>query len=155
MKNLTNSFQKKVLTTFFLFSCFFNSALFAQQSLINVQGWNAYVHLPWDYYSNPTATYPTIIFFPGLGEVGSTASLVIKNGPGAYITQGWNGNVKIGVDSVKFIVISLQPDKAWPVETEIDKRIQQLKKNYRIDNSRLHLTGLSMGGWYSFNFFFL
>ncbi|MEO8109629.1 MAG: PKD domain-containing protein [Ginsengibacter sp.] len=114
-----------------------------------MQGWNAYVHLPWDYYSNPTATYPTIIFFPGLGEVGTTAGLVIKNGPGAYITQGWNGNVKIGVDSVKFIVISLQPDKAWPVELETDKRIQQLKKTYRIDNSRLHLTGLSMGGWAS------
>ena len=95
MKNLTNSFKKRVLTFLFLVFCVFNSNnSVAQQSLINVQGWNAYVHLPWDYSLNPTATYPTIIFFPGLGEVGKTASLVIKNGPGAYITQGWNGNVK-------------------------------------------------------------
>ena len=143
-------FSKKSLPFFILISTFFNlNNAFSQQSLISVNGWNAYVHLPWDYYSNPTATYPTIIFFPGTGEVGSNSNLVIKYGPGAYIAQGWNGNVKIGTDSVKFIVISLQPSALWPIETFIDTRIQTLKKMYRIDPKRLHLTGLSMGGWCS------
>src|ERR1700745_2487950 len=77
----------------------------SQQSLIQVNGWNAYVHLPSDYTTSKT--YPTIIFFPGAGEIGSNASLVIANGPGAYITQGWNGNIAIGTDTAKFIVISL------------------------------------------------
>ena len=123
-----------------------------QQTLINVGGWNAYVHLPWDYNANPNTLYPTIIFFPGLGEVGTTASKVILNGPGAYIAQGWDGNVKIGIDSVKFIIISLQPSKAWPWEVDIDPKIQTLKSLYRIDPKKMHLTGLSMGGWASTTF---
>ncbi len=124
----------------------------AQQTLVNVGGWNAYVHLPWDYAANPATEYPTIIFFPGLGEVGTNAAKVIANGPGAYITQGWNGNVKIGTDSIKFIVISLQPPTAWPWEVNVNPKIQLLKSMYRIDNKKMHLTGLSMGGWVSTTF---
>ena len=126
--------------------CLFNNPARAQQSLIQVNGWNAYVHLPAD-YSTTTKSYPTIIFFPGLGEIGTTASLVIENGPGAYLTQGWDGNVGIGNDSVEFIVISLQPAAAYPAVSFLNTQIQALKSLYRIDNSRLFLTGLSEGGW--------
>lgn len=124
---------------------FFFSSAKAQQSLIQVNGWNAYVHLPSDY--NTSKTYPTIIFFPGTGEVGTNASLVIANGPGAYITQGWNGNIVIGIDTAKFIVISLQPPATYPVETTINTEIQTLKSLYKIDPKKLYLTGLSEGGW--------
>lgn len=140
------------IVLFFLAGIFTVSIVSAQQSLISVGGWNAYVHLPWDYDANSKTGYPTIIFFPGIGEVGPTSSKVIANGPGAYISQGWNGNVKIGVDSVKFIVISLQPLSAWPWEVSVDPKIQVLKSLYRIDSKRLHLTGLSMGGWVSTTF---
>ncbi len=149
-RNLRRRLALTVL--FFLATIFTVSTLSAQQSLISVGGWNAYVHLPWDYNANPKTSYPTIIFFPGLGQVGTTASNVIANGPGAYITQGWNGNVKIGTDSVKFIVISLQPPSAWPWEINVDSKIQALKSLYRIDNNKMHLTGLSMGGWASTTF---
>lgn len=128
------------------------SNVFAQQSLIKVDGWNAYVHVPWDYDLHPAKDYATIIFIPGLGEVGSNAAEVIQNGPGAYIKQGWNGNVKVGNDSVKFIIVSLQPPSAWPRFSEIDSRIEILRSKYRIDTSKLHLTGLSMGGWASMCF---
>lgn len=149
MKTKFYSFGFFRILIFLLLIQFFNcKTLFAQQTLIDANGWNAYVHLPWDYDLN-SSTYPTIIFFPGTGEVGSDASKVIANGPGAYITQGWNGNVKVGTDSIKFIIISLQPPGQWPVEADLDNRIQLLKSMYRIDNSRLHLTGLSMGGWCS------
>ncbi|MEO6869144.1 MAG: T9SS type A sorting domain-containing protein [Ginsengibacter sp.] len=126
---------------------FFLNSTYAQQSLISVNGWNAYVHVPWDYNSNPSQKYATIIFIPGLGEVGTNASAVILNGPGAYIAQGWNGNVQVGRDSVKFIIISLQPPSSWPTTSSIDQRIQTLKSLFRIDKSKMHLTGLSMGGW--------
>ena len=128
-------------------SVFCVCSTYAQQSLISVNGWNAYVHVPWDYNSNPTQKYATIIFIPGLGEVGTNAAAVISNGPGAYIQDGWNGNVKVGSDSVKFIIISLQPPSAWPNTSDIDQRIQTLKTLFRIDKSKMHLTGLSMGGW--------
>ncbi len=132
-----------------IISILFVGSTYAQQSLISVNGWNAYVHLPWDYNSNPTQKYATIIFIPGLGEVGTNASAVIYNGPGAYIAQGWNGNVKVGIDSVKFIVVSLQPPTAWPNFSSIDQRIQTIKSMFRVDKEKLHLTGLSMGGWAS------
>jgi hypothetical protein len=117
------------------------------QFLTTVNGWNAYVHLPDDYNSNPSTYYPTIIFFPGLGEVGTTASKVIQNGPGAYIAQGWNGNVTASSTTVKFIVISLQPSSAYPTEFSMNSRLSILKSTYRIDTTKMHLTGLSHGGW--------
>lgn len=116
------------------------------QTLTNIGGWNAYVHLP-STYNSSTRTYPTIIFFPGLGEVGTNASLVISNGPGAYITQGWNGNVSVDGSTVEFIVISVQPASAYPIESQINQKIQTIKSLYRVDPARLYLTGLSMGGW--------
>jgi hypothetical protein len=116
------------------------------QTLTKIDGWNAYVHLPAS-YNTGSATYPTIIFFPGTGEVGTTAALVINNGPGAYIKQGWNGNVSVDGTIVEFIVISLQPPAAYPVESAIDKKIQAIKSTYRVDPKRLYLTGLSHGGW--------
>jgi hypothetical protein len=121
------------------------------QTLTNIGGWNAYVHLPSSYNSS-TKTYPTIIFFPGVGQVGTNASAVIADGPGAYLTQGWNGNVVVDGSTVEFIVISLQPPAAYPTETIINQRIQTIKSLYRIDPKRLHLTGLSHGGWISTTF---
>ncbi|MEP7231311.1 MAG: hypothetical protein ABI691_13715 [Ginsengibacter sp.] len=148
-----NLISRFILTVMLFLAAFFTTnKVSAQQSLINVGGWNAYVHLPWDYDANPTTEYPTIIFFPGLGEVGTTATKVILNGPGAYLAQGWDGNVKIGTDSVKFIIISLQPPSAWPWEVNVNPKIQLLKSLYRIDTKKMHLTGLSMGGWVSTTF---
>ena len=124
----------------------------SQQSLINVTGWNAYVHLPSSYASNPTKNYPTIIFFPGLGEVGTNANAVISNGPGAYIAMGWNGNVNVDGNTVEFIVISLQTAQSYPVESTMNDKLQILKGLYRIDSNKLYLTGLSHGGWCSSTF---
>lgn len=117
-----------------------------QQTLTQVNGWNCYVHLPWD-YNNNSNSYPTILFFPGIGEVGTNPAALISNGPGAYMNMGWNGNVKVGNDSVKFIIISLQPPTGYPNEYYINQNIQTVKSLYRIDPQRLYLTGLSMGGW--------
>jgi len=102
---------------------------------ILVNGWNAAVTLP-DNYSQ-TQTYPTIIFFPGWGEVGSDINKLLMNGPHAYLAAG--GTIP------GFIVISLQPGAAFPTEAIMNDRIQLLKAKYRI--GKLFLTGLSHGGW--------
>ncbi|MDB5203441.1 MAG: C-terminal target protein [Ferruginibacter sp.] len=132
-------------------TCMLWPSVKAQQTLTQINGWNAYVHLPASYNSS-SANYPTIIFFPGLGEVGNTASKVIQYGPGAYIAQGWNGNVTVAGSLVEFIVISLQTPNAFPNENQMNARIQNIKNNYRVDPNRLYLTGLSHGGWCSSTF---
>ncbi|MCW5913064.1 MAG: T9SS type A sorting domain-containing protein [Chitinophagaceae bacterium] len=112
----------------------------AQQKLIQLDGWNCYINLPAD-YEQTSNKYPTIVFLPGIGEVGTDANKIIANGPGAYVTQGWNGEVL----GVKFIVVSLQPVNTWPSSAAIKTRLENLKSKYRIGD--IYLTGLSMGGW--------
>jgi Secretion system C-terminal sorting domain/Right handed beta helix region len=145
--------KKKSLLNLLLIPIFllFANVLKSQQTFTQIGGWNAYVHLPAN-YSNTTISYPTIIFFPGIGEVGTNASALISNGPGAYITQGWNGNVLIDGNTVEFIVISLQPPAGYPNELQINQKIQTIKSNYRVNNNKLYLTGLSHGGWCSTTF---
>jgi hypothetical protein len=111
---------------------------FSQQ--IVVGGWNASVTLPSD-YNFTTVKYPTLIFYPGLGEVGTNYNALIQNGPHAYLSQG--GTIP------GFIVISLQPSSAYPTEYSMNTRLDLLKGLYRIDINRINLTGLSHGGWCS------
>lgn len=122
----------------------------AQQTNQPISGWNCYVHLPASY--DGVRKYPAIVFFPGLGEVGSNASLVIANGPGAYITQGWNGNITISGNTTEFIVCSLQPLTSYPGETDMKQRIDTLISRYAIDTANIFLTGLSHGGWCATSF---
>ena len=143
MKNQT-SIKKYAQGIFFSLCLLLSGSAFSQQTLKTISGWNAYVHLPWDYAAHPEKTYPTIIFIPGLGEIGTNPAALISNGPGAYINQGWNGNVSVGSDSVKFIVISLQPPAAWPASSLVKARIDEIRRLYRTGD--LYMTGLSMGG---------
>ncbi|MEO6869699.1 MAG: PKD domain-containing protein, partial [Ginsengibacter sp.] len=125
----------------------FAKNLHAQQTLETIDGWNAYVHLPDDYYQTGSATYPVIIFLPGIGEIGTYAPAVIQNGPGNFIASGNKMQFLINGQIVKPIVISLQPITAWPTAPTINTKIDSIVKRYRVDVNRIHLTGLSMGGW--------
>ncbi|MBS1738509.1 MAG: tandem-95 repeat protein, partial [Bacteroidetes bacterium] len=126
---------------------FFANQMKAQQTLEKIDGWNAYVHLPDDYYQTGSATYPVIIFLPGIGEIGTNAPDVIQNGPGHFIASGDKMQFVINGQTVKPIVISLQPVSAWPTAPTVNTKIDSIVKRYRVDLNRIHLTGLSMGGW--------
>ncbi len=89
-----------------------SSKSFSQQTLTKINGWKAYVHLPDDYNSTGTKKYPTIIFFPGTGEVGTNTSLLLNYGPSHFIAQGSNLNsFVVNGQTIKPIIISLQPTK--------------------------------------------
>ena len=149
--------MKNRLRNFFVLSStlvclLLTSSVFSQQTLTQINGWNAYVHLPASYNNSSTITYPTIIFLPGIGEIGTNPSALISQGPGAYISQGWNGNVDINGNTVEFIVISIQPPGGYPNEIAINEKIQTIKSQYRVNTNKLYLTGLSHGGWCSTTF---
>src|SRR5580700_2793021 len=123
---------------YFVLLLFLSLSLSAQQTLISVNGWNAYVHLPNDYATSGNKLYPTIIFFPGTGEVGTNAASLLTYGPGNFLASGWNGQITINGTTVNPIIISLQPPAVYPAIAVVDAQIQSLKAEYRIDPNRLN-----------------
>ncbi|OJW09939.1 MAG: hypothetical protein BGO53_08935 [Sphingobacteriales bacterium 39-19] len=113
--------------------------LFYSSNAQQVNGWNYLIQPPVD-YNMTVKKYPILFFFPGLGEVGNNITKLLVHGPHAYIQSG--GNPLPG-----FFIVSLQPPTAYPSPVEINSRIDSFIKWYRIDTTRINLTGLSHGGW--------
>jgi pimeloyl-ACP methyl ester carboxylesterase len=108
-----------------------------------------YEYLPQGYNSG-NETYPLIVFIHGLGELGagnaSTLPLVLRNGTPKQISQGiFPASFTVNGVTSKFIVISPQFTE-WPGPSDINTLLNYLIQNYRVDQSRIYLTGLSMGG---------
>ena len=99
--------------------------------------------LPKDYSNAKKTTWPLILFLHGMGERGDDLELVKIHGiPKIVKTQ----------EDFPFIVISPQ----CPIEyVWTDKKMLQaleslvlkIIKNFRIDKTRVYVTGLSMGGY--------
>jgi len=104
---------------------------------------NYLLYLPPDYEAQDK--WPLIIFLHGYGERGSDLELVKKHGLPKRIAAG---------DDFPFIIASPQcPDTAvWPEQvTELNALLDHLIASYKVDTTRVYLTGLSMGGygtWY-------
>lgn len=125
------------------------TAQFLRTFTVSTQTWNAYVKLPPTYYTDaPSTTYPLIVFFPGLGEVGSNSNLLLNYGPSRYINNGsWDGGINTGSGNEYPIIISMQPATAWPPNSYCQAAVDAAIAAYRTDTNRVYLTGLSMGGW--------
>ena len=131
---------------------------FSQQTPRETDGWAplGYLeYLPPDYDANPTKKYPLIIFLHGLNERGDGSAgqleRVKRHGIPKLIEQGHNMCFTVDGKEECFIVISpqLRPtDDLW-YEVRVDKITNHVltgSQNYRIDESRVYLTGLSLGG---------
>ncbi len=113
----------------------------------NTKGY--YEYLPQGYNTENTQ-YPLLIFIHGLGELGdgstSQLSRVLANGTPKQISQGiFPSSFTVNGQTFKFIVLTPQFIN-WPGPNDIDLIINYAIKNYRVDVSRIYLTGLSMGG---------
>ncbi|MDP4148531.1 MAG: T9SS type A sorting domain-containing protein [Bacteroidota bacterium] len=146
---------------FFLFSLFIPFSLFSQtrtqtarsNTVIDAFCHGFYESLPPDYNST-SKKYPLMVFLHGQGEIGdgSPAQLpsVLVNGPPMKINNGtFPDPVTVNGQSYNFIVISPQLN-TWPVwgdeQTAVNDIINYAIAHYRVDTSRMYLTGLSMGG---------
>lgn len=121
--------------------------VYAQQFLTSIDGWNAYVHLPDDYYDSVGKRYPLICFIPGTGECGTDPARLLWYGPSAYVAQGHNMQFTVNGKLEKPIVISIQPVNLWPNAFTINRKLDSILARYRCDLQRINVTGLSMGGW--------
>jgi predicted esterase len=114
-----------------------------------------YEYLPQG-YSSSTQSYPLIIFIHGVGELGDGSSsklpLVLKNGIPRVINQGqFPSSFTVGGQTHRFIVLSPQ-FKAWPKPADINSVIDYAVQHYRVNQSRIYVSGLSMGGGVTWDF---
>ena len=101
------------------------------------------LYLPNDYRASAEKTFPLIFFLHGRGESKGPLSLVTKWGPPKFAARG---------DNLPYVILSPQcpADDWWSSETQQERLISLLDDvlaKYKIDKSRIYLTGLSMGGY--------
>lgn len=101
------------------------------------------LYLPEQYRADTTKRWPLVMFLHGSGESGEDIEKVKMHGPPKMAANG---------KSFPFILVSPQAAIAsgWDID-KLYRLIQEIKKNYRVDASRVYLTGLSMGGFGTFS----
>jgi len=104
-----------------------------------------HVDLP-EGYADPARgdeTWPLILFLHGAGERGDDPKPTPKHGPSRLIREG---------ESLPFIVVSPQCENGqWWNPPRVMDVLDEVKTMYRIDEDRIYLTGLSMGGYGSWD----
>lgn len=100
---------------------------------------NYLLYLPKDYKADKKKQWPLMLFLHGSGERGSDLKKVALHGPPKLVKQG---------KEFPFIIVSPQCPKGqvWSVEV-LNALLDQVEAKYRVDKSRVYLTGLSMGGY--------
>lgn len=114
-----------------------------QQLLIpNGKSISYLLYLPKDYGSR--AKWPLMLFLHGRGESDGPLSIVAKWGPPRRIEHG---------EAPPYIVVSPQcprSPESWPQPGQqalLVALLDHVTKTYKVDEDRVYLTGLSMGGY--------
>ena len=97
------------------------------------------IYLPTDYEKKDS--WPLLLFLHGAGERGDDLELVKKHGPPKLIEQG---------RAFPFVVVSPQcPKDGWwsTKPLELVALLDEIVAKYKIDQDRIYLSGLSMGGF--------
>lgn len=99
---------------------------------------NYLLYSPQDYDKDTAKKWPLLVFLHGSGERGDDIEKIKVHGPPKMIEEGKH---------FPFIIASPQaPMEGWEPEILI-RFIRDLQTKYRVDQERIYLTGLSMGGY--------
>ncbi len=104
----------------------------------NVYAFQYLLYLPPGYTTNAAASWPLMVFLHGSGERGTNVEAVAVHGPPLLIEQGRD---------FRCVVVSPQCSGSGWDSAALDAFIQDLVHQYRIDPDRVYVTGLSMGGY--------
>ncbi len=97
-----------------------------------------YMYTPPGYNSGNKRTYPAIIFLHGLGEVA-------KNQVKLLVNEGLPYLINKGMKPDSCLIFSPQlPYGSW-TKARIEAAMNWIIANYRIDTTRIYVTGLSLG----------
>lgn len=101
---------------------------------------NYLLYLPKYFQQNESKKWPLILFLHGAGERGNNLDLVKLHGVSKIVENR---------DYFPFIVVSPQcsANSYWVNELDtLSGLLDEIVQEYPVDNSRIYLTGLSMGG---------
>ncbi len=121
------------------------SASSAQPGLDYDGGWTdaasgqAIVSLPDGYHADPDRRWPLLVFLHGAGERGDSLDLVAIHGPLKERREGRD---------LPFVIVAPQvpTGERWTVG-RVAAALDAALAAYRVDEARVYLTGLSMGGF--------
>ncbi|MFZ6011439.1 MAG: PKD domain-containing protein [Bacteroidota bacterium] len=130
---------------------FIIQSLYGQQTQqVSTAGTKFLLYTPAGY--TPSNTYPLLVTLHGQGSIGDDYNLLVT---GRDETPAWLINKNRWPGSRPFIVLSPQlkrdlsvpdsRDQVWPPEM-VDEVIEYVKANWSVDDDRVYLTGLSLGG---------
>ncbi len=91
-----------------------------------------------DYPKNAKSKVPLMIFLHGSGERGNDLEMVKAHSPFTY--------KNLFPEPVAILAPQCPKDVWWDTEA-VYYLIKEIQQKYQIDDSRIMLTGLSMGGW--------
>jgi len=95
--------------------------------------------LPQDYGKEADKKWPLMLFLHGAGERGSDVNKVKIHGPPKIVEKR---------KDFPFVVVSPQcPENKWWEPQEVIALLDEIQSKYKVDPDRVYLTGLSMGGY--------
>jgi predicted esterase len=134
--------MQKILFSAIFFIIFYNSKAQQKAEQFNISV-NYLLYLPQDYSKDTSKLWPLMVFLHGSGESGADIQKVKMHGPPKLIEQG---------RQYPFIVVSPQApeNEGWEPQVII-RLIRSIQSKYKVDKERIYLTGLSMGGFGTWN----
>jgi predicted peptidase len=95
------------------------------------------LYLPKDYDNKES--FPLLLFLHGIGERGDDPQVLKVYGPTKMIEAG---------QDLPFIVVSpVCPKDRWWEPLELSALLDEIVEKYKVDQDRIYVTGLSMGGF--------
>ncbi|GAB3509119.1 alpha/beta fold hydrolase [Spirosoma knui] len=118
---------------------FLNQLVYAQSTVKVKSTYDYLLYLPKE-YTKQTATYPLVIYLHGGSQKGKDLNKLKAYGLPHLVDKGTD---------YPFIIASPQcPDnKYWSTDNWFENLYKDLVSKYRVDTSRIYVTGISMGGF--------